>query len=365
MRIVIDARLYGLKHRGIGRYLVELVAGLIEARSSHNFVLLVHPDEINNLPPLPSNFKVIRTPWHVYSLAEQIKLPWLILKLKADLVHWPHFSAPFFCPAPFIITIHDLILHHAPTERATKLPAFLYWLKIAAYRALIKRLVHQANSIITVSQTVADDICHYYPSATEKVKVIYLAAPGLYKSEVSEIVGDYVLMVGATYPHKNVERAIMAMAIVRQQTPNMELLLVGKIDFFAEKIKKFVASLNYQKWVRFVGEVSDKDLSNLYYKAKVFLLPSFQEGFGLGSLEALSYNIPVVAADIPVLKEVLGEAAIFVDPYSELNIAKGIIHSLDESTRKKLKLESVKTLTRYSWKKTVQETLAEYNHLVE
>src|SRR3990167_4546569 len=110
MRILIDARLYGLENAGLGRYLMNLLAELSKLDKENEYTLLLRKKYFNRLK-LPANFTAVKADFRHYSVAEQFMLPVLILKLKPDLVHFPHFNIPLFCPAPFVVTIHDILMH--------------------------------------------------------------------------------------------------------------------------------------------------------------------------------------------------------------------------------------------------------------
>lgn len=359
MKILIDARLYGIYHRGIGRYLMELINGLTED-NYNQYILLIEPSAEKFLPKLPTNFSVQAAPYRAYTLAEQFYLPRLIKKIKPDLVHWPHFNAPYFCPAPFVITIHDLILHQAPTERASSLPGIVYWTKIIIYHRLIKRLVNRAKYVITVSQTVANDIKQYYPASVNKIITVYLAPSKLPTGRKAKPIRPYFLTVGASYPHKNLEKTIMAVALARQQLGEMDLYIVGRDDYFTSKLKTFVKTNGYDSWIKFFHQVTDQDLANLYVNCQAYLFLSLQEGFGLGPLEAGMNNALVIASDIPVLKEVLGLGAIFVNPNDLFSIKQGIAISFDNETRTRTLNNAKETQSKYSWKKTIDETVKIY-----
>ncbi|MDZ4229566.1 MAG: glycosyltransferase family 1 protein [Candidatus Veblenbacteria bacterium] len=364
MRILLDARLYGLQHRGLGRYLMELVRNLLALAQRDEFIFLVAPQAVKEFPPLPTFVSLREAPWRVYSLAEQVKLPRLIAQLRPDLVHFPHFSAPFFCPVPFVVTVHDLILHHAPTERSTTLPTPLYWLKVAAYHRLMRRLLQQARAVMTVSQAVAADLNHYYPFVSNKLRVIPLAPSPLPPASQYQSPHPYFLMVGAFYPHKNVERAVVAVAALRQKQPQVELWLVGKVDAFGLRLQNWVHEQGWSNWVRFWGSVSDVELAALLRGSTGYLLPSLHEGFGLGALDALAVGVPVVAADIPVLREVLGPAALYADPYHTQAIADQLLRlATHPELRIELTSQAKHWLKRYSWARTGAQTLALYHEI--
>ncbi len=360
MNILIDARLYGLQHRGIGRYIMELVHGLATDPGIHHYSLLVQEGDQSLFTNIGSFFNTYPVQARIYSIKEQWEIPNLINRLKPDLVHFPHFSAPFFCPRPFVITIHDLILHHMPTERASTLPGPFYWSKILAYRVLLRRLTKQAACIITVSQTVANDISQYYPDCKDKIKVIKLAPTKLPKIKKFKSDKPYLLMVGAMYPHKNIENCVRAVALLRKKIPDLELWLVSKEDFFSRRLNTELKVAGYDKWVKQITDVSDSELASLYRGCLVYLILSFQEGFGLGAVEALSQQAIVVASDIPVLKEILGQAAIYAKPEEPMAIAQAVEKSLLPAIRKELSFQTNKILKTYSWQETVKQTKLVY-----
>ncbi|MBI5465704.1 MAG: glycosyltransferase family 4 protein [Candidatus Kerfeldbacteria bacterium] len=362
MRLVIDARLYGLEHRGLGRYLVELIRVLSEIDHQTDYILLVNPSNKTQPDNLPSNFKQVAAPWRVYSFHEQWRLPWLLLKLKPDLVHWPHFTVPLLCPAPFIVTIHDLILHSFPSERATTLPKPLYWLKVCLYHLVVARAVRRARQIITVSQAVANEIRHFYKLKGGKITVIPLAPGTLAQPVELALPANYLLVVGAAYPHKNLDRLTQAFAYVSQLLPELKFIIVGKKDIFMERLQKLVEQLKLSQAVKFWGEASEAELASLYQRATVYALPSLAEGFGLGALEALARDTVVLAADIPVLHEVLAQAALYANPYDTRELSHQL-HRLitDLNLRQELKTAAAQILKSYSWQSAGTATKQVYS----
>lgn len=351
MKIVIDTRLYGLEHRGLGRYLVELITALAQIDHENNYILLTNPNNKGQILNLPANFTIIPAPWRVYSLAEQIKLPRLLRKIKPDLIHFPHFAVPFLTPGPFIVTIHDLILHHFSSERASTLPRVLYWFKVRIYHLVIRVATCRAKKIITVSQAVADDIINYYPRVKNKIVVIPLAPGSLREGTALNLPAKYFLAVGAAYPHKNLELALRALKQSSVNLKDFKFIIVGRQDVFMERLKKYANELGLAGKVIFWGEASEAELATLYKNAAAYLLPSLAEGFGLGAVEALANGTPVVAADIPVLHEVLGQAALFINPQSELDLIKACQKIQNPETRKMLLLTGQNLLKNLSWKK--------------
>ncbi len=368
MKIVIDTRLWGIEHRGLGRYVEQLVTHLAQFDLGTDFILLINPHNKTAPQNLPPNFKLQPAPWRIYSWQEQIYLPRLFNQLKPDLVFFPHFNVPFFIKQPYVLTIHDLILHHYPSSRATTLPKPIYWLKILAYKILLKRVVERAQSIITISQATGNDIKKFYPKVADKINAIPIAPAE--KVAPAEIIlpENYFLTVGAAYPHKNLEMLIHAFEIARQKRPDIKLIIVGKKDFFMKRLEKEITTTNRhcEKQVEtsnvaisnniiFWGEANDATLAALYTHTSAYLLPSLIEGFGLGPLEALGYGAPVIVSDIPVLKEVLGGSATFVDPNNENLWAEAMLQTLDKDKTSTTDMTSI--LQKYNWTATAQKTL--------
>jgi len=352
MRLVIDARLYGIEHRGLGRYVQELVNQLIKQDQINSYYLLINPANQEQPDNLPTNFHLVAAPYRVYTLAEQLYLPRLIRQLKPDLIHYPHFNAPWLSPRPYIVTIHDLIIHHFPDRQASVLPSFLYWLKLKVYFGVIGRAVKRARKIITVSQTVARDIINFYPAAADKIQVVYLA-PFLRSDDSlsSKMVGkgdNYLLAVGAAYPHKNLDRLLRAFKIVVATDKSLRLVIVGRLDYFMKKIKNLSAQLSLTGQVIFTGQVTDNQLVDLYKNSRAYILPSLMEGFGLGPLEALRFNRPVLLSDLPVLREIIGAAGEYFNPLDINDMARVIKQALTTPD-----LSLVNPLPRlYDWSKT-------------
>lgn len=363
MRIAIDARLYGLQHRGLGRYLYELLPALAALDRQTDYILLVDPKA--TLPKLPPNFHTVPAPWRVYSWGEQVKLPALLWRLKPDLVHFPHFAGPIFRPRPYVITIHDLILHHHPTERATTLPPPLYWVKLLGYRLVVRSALWRARRIMAVSQTTGQDLVHFYPWVQSKISVVPLAPGRKVDGVPLQLPSKYLLTVGAAYPHKNLELVLRAMVELSRQRPGLKLVVVGRNDVFMERLKHTSQELKLEEHVIFWGEASEAELATLYARAAAYLFPSLSEGFGLAPVEALSYGTAVVASDIPVLREVLGQGAVFINPYQLSSLTEGISRVLQPEVRQAVVQAGAEVVKRFSWTKTARQTLACYRDILK
>ncbi len=174
----------------------------------------------------------------------------------------------------------------------------------------------------------------------------------------------YMLYVGAAYPHKNVGSLIQAWKIfVERYGNNYELVLVGKKDSFWERLEATYHMSDLQG-CRYLGFVSDDELDGLYSDAAAFVFPSLYEGFGLPPLEAMAHGLPVVSSDRSCLKEILRDAALYMNPEKPEEIAEALYRVVtDVSFRKDLIQKGRQQAQKYSWDTLVQSTLDAYTRI--
>lgn len=373
MRIGIDARLYGPKHRGIGRYIQKLIENLEKIDSVNDYIVFLGRDNLEEYEPTAKNFIKKTAPFRWYSLREQVLMPLLLKKENLDLVHFPHFNVPLLFRGKFIVTIHDLIIYHFPNQRATTLPKWIYKIKILGSRLVLKNALERALKIITPSNYTKQDIILNFTIPEKKIIVTYLSATD-YLGQTPRVGGSqnlpvpYLLYVGAAYPHKNLERLIAAFKrLVLKYNLDLNLVLVGRKDFFYQRLENWINSLTELSKIRdriiFWGEVPDSKLPELYKNASVFVYPSLYEGFGLPPLEAMNYRAPVAAALSSSLPEVLGQSCLYFDPKDPEEIARTINKIIkDEFLRESLIEKGFEQVKRYSWENCAKETLMVYKN---
>ena len=206
MKIGVDARMIGTRHRGIGRYVLELVKGL-RLVNNHELIYYYYSEDQKNYF---NNLSCRRWPWRWYSLAEQLFLPFKIAQEGIYLMIFPHFNAPLLCPIKFWLVIHDLTIWHFPDSRATILPQAFYWLKVWLSKMLLSFNALRAEKIIVPTEFVKQDVIKTLDLKADKILVIYEGkelsnlAEGLIELP-NNITKPYCLYVGATYPHKNLD----------------------------------------------------------------------------------------------------------------------------------------------------------------
>ena len=173
MKIGIDARLFGTKHSGIGRYAQELIKTLEKLDQQNEYYVFLAGDNFDEYQPSSKNFHKVRADFRAYSLSEQVLFPLLLNKYKLDFVHFTHFNVPIFYGGKFIVTIHDLIISHYPDSRATTLNPALYKSKLFFYDRVVKNTAKKAQKIIAVSQFTAKDVSEQLNVKPEKIQVVY------------------------------------------------------------------------------------------------------------------------------------------------------------------------------------------------
>lgn len=172
MKILIDARLYGPKHTGNGRYTQNLIENLIKIDSKNQYIILLRKENFKNIK-LPANFDKVLADFKHYSISEQIKLPYLINKYKPNLVHFPHFNVPLFYFGKYIVTIHDLIMHKYSSGAATTRKFPLYQIWRLGYHLSFMKAVYGSTKIIVPSNAVKNEVVNYYKINSKKVEVTY------------------------------------------------------------------------------------------------------------------------------------------------------------------------------------------------
>ncbi|MBU2575903.1 glycosyltransferase family 4 protein [Patescibacteria group bacterium] len=384
MHIGIDARLYGIYHRGIGRYSEQLILGLAKLKDNNRYTLFMRADQAKEVDFDKGKFSVVIADAPHYSAREHLIMPWLIRKAKVDIMHFPHLNVPLWCSVPYVVTIHDLIVRHFPDTRATNLPNWKYRIKVFLYNFVLKNAVKHACKIIAVSEFTKRDIVRYLGIDEKKIEVIYLGVDKmlLYTESMQntpqftqvlrekfKIKKQYLLYVGSAYPHKNLEKLIDAYKIIRTQyLRHWQLVLVGREDEFYSRLKEYIDRAVdddvLKQDIIFTGQVSDKDLDGLYRGAKLFVFPSLYEGFGLPPLEAQSRAIAVACSRVSSLPEVLGDSAYYFDPKDIKAMAVAIDKAAGfHGINNELSRRGLERARQFSWERMSQGTANIYNSL--
>jgi len=297
VRIGIDCR--KIADFGIGTYVRGLVRGLAEIGGPEKYILFV-PRALPELPPgVP--FEQIVTDVPTYSLREPPVMGRAIARARLDLFHSPDLMLPW-TSCPCVVTLHDVIRSHYPPRN----PAARIYVGVMTPRAL-----HKSVRVLTVSEAAKRAILETFDCDPAKIVVTPNGVDEIFFEDGPRAEGRYFLFVGNDKPHKNVGRLVEA--FVRDDI-GARLVLVGA-EF---------ARYRDVPGVLTPGFVSSSELAALVRGAIALVMPSLEEGFGLPVLEAMAAGAPVIASDIPSLREVTGGRAFHVDPRSVDAIASAM-----------------------------------------
>lgn len=362
MKIGIDARL--AFETGVGRYIRNLISELSKIDTKNTYTLFLTPQAKQNLWfTVPNSWNVHKTDIHWHSLKEQIQFSDILMKENFDLMHFPYFSLPIRYNRPFVVTIHDLIIYHFPTGKASTLPLPLYYVKRLAFDRVLRHGLEKSKHIIVPLNAVKEDILSSFSVPPEKISVTYEGVDASFfgkHQEKSAHAKPYFLYVGNAYPHKNVEGLLEGFNEYKDRFGGeMHLVLVGKEDYFYKKVEN---KYRHRKDIEFKHGISDGELAILYRGASAFISASLMEGFGLPPLEALAQGCVPLLSNIPSFREVCQDNALYFNPKNPSDIAQELQRVLNLSPEKKKAMlaHGKKRVEDFSWKEMAHQTLTVY-----
>lgn len=374
MKILIDARLYGLENAGLGRYLVNLIGELANIDKKNSYVLLLRKKYFKELS-VPENWEKVLADFRHYSFIEQTKLPRIISKHKPSITHFPHFNVPLSFKGKYIVTIHDILMHKQKGKQATTLPAPLYYLKRIGYHRVFKKAVNGSEDIIVPSKFVKKELMDYYDLDEKKITVTYEGADtGIVSKGKKEnilkkynITSPYFIYAGNAYPHKNLKRVVEAIVLLNKEVDEKVIFaMTSARNVFTEKLKEVIKKAKAEKYVKLLGFVPDYDLGVLFKHSTAFIFPSLSEGFGLPGMEAIQAGTLVLASDISVFKEVYKDSVSYFNPLDFSSITKAMkdTMAIPEKEREKRIAKNQNFIKRYSWATMAKQTLKVYENSV-
>lgn len=364
MKIGIDARFVGPQGTGLGKYTEKLILNLAKIDKKNDYTVFLKKENSKYLGISQKNFKEKIADVNWYSVEEQFKLPVIFAKENLDLLHVPHFNVPIFYKGDFIVTIHDLIHHHFKEQSVTTKNPFLFNIKRIGYKFVAKNAVKKSLKIITPSNFVKEEIIKYFDVDPGKIAVTYEAAEDEYfggNIKKSQKLKNTILYVGNVYPHKNISNLLDAMKILKEKNKGIKLIIVSPRDVFWERLNTEIQSRNLYEKVLLKPYQQTKELVKLFFQVTAYVFPSLSEGFGIPGLNAMACSLPVISSNIPVLKEVYKDSALYFDPQNPKDIAKKIETILnDQILRVNLIKNGARLSKQYSWETMAKETLKVY-----
>ena len=375
LHIVIDARRIG--NFGIGTYIRSLIHALGGIDRANRYTIVIHPEGEAELKGLPDNFRTAIYRRGDQTAFDHIAFPLFLHRLSPDLVHIPLNRVPLLMIHPYVVTIHDManLLFEEKASGAR--------MQLRRYR--FRRGLLRANRVIAVSEATKRDVENVMGVPPARIRRVYNAPdPAFFERASSgnaprqehileryQINYPYLLYAGAIRRHKNIPRLIEAFAVVRDQLAShptykdLRLVIIGDNISQFPAVRQAVIKSRVEQSVRFLGFVPFDTLRCFYECASAFVFPSRYEGFGLPPLEAMACGTPVVASNVSSLPEVVGEAAMAINPENVFDIARGIREVLlDEELRARLIRRGREQAARFSWNWTARQVLEIYREVV-
>jgi glycosyltransferase involved in cell wall biosynthesis len=365
MRIGINGRFLVAKRTGVQRAAYNLIKTLIEVDRVNEYFIFTGREQVGSPDWNYSNVTVVGDdlrPSESFRnhFWEQIRLPKLAKRYKIDILHSPANVAPLFYSGKSIIHIHDLCFVVNPQ-----------WYSFAfrtVYNLIIPMLAKRATKVITNSNNSKNDLLQYFNLPAERVSLVYWAVDDTFSlpsTDVHKLIkirdDDYILYVGSLEPRKNINILIEAYEKLRHQYPAIKtklILIGGESPLFASVQLK---AREFRDDVVFKGFVTDSELSEYYRRAKLVAYPSLYEGFGLPPLEAMASGVPVVTSGTSSIPEVVGNAAILINPRSQEQLTTALHRVLtDKGLREAMVKAGNERVSRFNWYRVARGVLSVY-----
>ncbi len=342
---------------------------MAEIDQTDEFIVFQHRKHQTPLIQAP-NFRRATLYAPVHHRIEQYALALELYRFPLDLLHSTDFIPPLHGSLKSVITVHDLAFLHYPHFLTTE---------SAAYYGQIDKAVVRADHIIVPSEHTRTDLIGQMGVSADKVSVIYEAANPSFaplpvaatQRELTAKFGipeSYIFFVGTIEPRKNVTGLLQAFARLRDKyglSRPTGLVIAGGRGWLYEETLEMVRTLNLTDSTFFLGRVSDDDLQKLYVGARCHVHPAYYEGFGLPPLEAMACGTPTIVSNVSSLPEVVGDAALLVNPRDSEEIAVAIHRLLtDDDLHAELRQKGLQRARTFRWEKAAQRTLDVYRQVI-
>lgn len=374
MRIVLDAR--HIRDFGIGTYIRNLVHTLAHIERDDEFYLICSTTNEADFAGLPANFHVVPYAQSDRSIQDNAAFPLFLKRFRAQVHHIPLNRVPYWMLRPYVVTVHDMSRHLYSTDSR-------FHRQVSMWKS--RHGLLRASRVITVSTATRRDVEEVFrvpahllrtiPNALDP-RFLALAADDAGRAERKralkryQVDYPYVLYAGNIKPQKNIPRLIEAFAVLRGELVahpvynDIRLIIIGDDIVQHPSVRRAVHQMRIGGAVRFLGFVPQDMLQAFYESAELFAFPSLYEGFGLPPLEAMACGTPVLTSNVSSLPEVVGDAALTVNPENVFEIARGLKEILlDDALRSSLIEKGKVRINRFSWDQTAREVLETYREV--
>ena len=376
MKVAIDIR--RMTEFGVGTYTRNVVRALGRLDHSNEYTLIGAPQKMAEIGPLPPNFQTVTLLDDDKTAKGYFEYRSILKRLGCDLTHIPHlFSIPRSLPCTYVVTVHDVFEHMYRAHERSSLRRTLHF-------QLTRKVLKGAARILAVSQYTRSEIENLFGIPATRIAVVHNAIDERFLrghaseqelqmlSERYRVNYPFLLYAGRISPHKNVVRIIEAFSALKAELekegkfPDLKLIVIGDELSKHPDLRRTVVRGGVQNDVRFMGFVPIEVLRVFYDAAKIFVFPSLYEGFGLPPLEAMAHGTPVVTSNTSSLPEVVGNAAVLVNPENVFEIMRALHRVLlDQTVRDKLKQRGYEQVKKFSWEASAKQILAVYEEVAE
>lgn len=376
MKIAIDIR--RMTEFGVGTYIRNVVRTLCRIDHENQYFLIGPPAKVQEIGTLPPNFHNISALAPEQSFRGYREFRGALRQLNCDLVHIPAlFSVPRLLPCPYVMTVHDMLEHMSGVQPRTG-----FW--DAWNMQMTRQVLRRAARIFAVSKFTRTEIEKLFDIPASRIEVVYnaiderflhghaTAADRELIEQRYQVSYPFLLYAGRVSPHKNVVRMIEAFSALKaelekeQAYPDLKLIIIGDDLSGNPDLRRTVVRSGVQNDVRFLGFIPIEVLRIFYDLAKIFVFPSLYEGFGLPPLEAMAHGTPVVTSNATSLPEVVGNAAVLVNPENVFEIMRALHRVLmDQALRDRMKERGYKQVTKFSWENSVLRVLDVYRQVAQ
>ncbi len=361
---------------GVGTYINNLLRSFARRGAGHEYILIGAARHRESFAGLPSNFRFVASETGFASLDNNFRFHFLLRRLRPDVFHNPHRAVPYWMPCPYIVTVHDL-------DQIVFRDAFGSRFRAEVRFHLLRHGLRGASRILTVSDATRQDLVSLLGLPGERIEVIPNAIDEQFTRhdadedlrltlERYQVDYPFLLYAGSIQPQKNLRRLIEAFSVVQaelEQHPRygaLRLIIIGDDPAGDPDLRRSVVLCRVQQRVRFLGFVPIDTLRAFYRSAAAFVFPSLYEGFGLPPLEAMAQGTPVVTSNVSALPEVVGDAAVLVNPENVFDIARGIRQALlDDDLRRGLSARGLRQVARFSWDRAADRVLEIYREVLD
>ncbi|OVE71796.1 hypothetical protein BVX93_02270 [bacterium B13(2017)] len=377
MKIVLDSQPIVFERTGVGRYVLNLLLALGKIDKSHeiipfyfnfrrNFKEQYLWNDLKNFNPIEVQLIpgfLLHRLWLYCNL-----FPLETFVKEADIYHFPNYMIKPFIKGKCVITVHDLAFRRHPETLMPK-----------NYRMLKKNFeksIEKSDAIITVSEFSKKEFLEFYPNYSNPVHVTYNGIDDFFidyfKDEHIQEVKikyslptEYILHVGTIEPRKNLTHLLYVFKEILSYRPKLKLVFVGSKGWKSDEFHKVFEELKLQDHIHFIGFIKSDDLPYIYHLAKLFIFPSLYEGFGMPPLEAMACGTPVIASDIPVMEEILGDAAMLYNLNDSPKVWANKINDVLDNDKliEKYSIKGQQHAKQFTWEQTAKKTLELYEKI--